>query len=204
MSCENGPNKFARMAGQISAGISRLAGKRSFYTGLAVGAGGAVGGLALADEIDAKGEEAARRYIDNMLKAGSSAPPLDILRNAGAAPVAVSYGINPVHLGIIFLANMQIGYFTPPVGMNLFIASYRFEQPVTRIYLATLPWFFLLFGAVLIQLLKRFDRERLHAAIGDQFQRLALPVRRRQRRLVVSHQGFHVVPRPSVPLAGQV
>jgi hypothetical protein len=47
MSCENGPNKFARMAGQISAGISRLAGKRSFYAGLAVGAGGAAGGLAL-------------------------------------------------------------------------------------------------------------------------------------------------------------
>ncbi len=43
-------------------------------------------------------------------------------------PVAVNYGIDPVHLGIIFLANMQIGYFTPPVGMNLFIASYRFKN----------------------------------------------------------------------------
>ncbi|RDH81911.1 MAG: C4-dicarboxylate ABC transporter [endosymbiont of Escarpia spicata] len=65
-------------------------------------------------------------------------------------PVALQYGIDPVHLGIIFLANMQIGYFTPPVGMNLFIASYRFNKPVTQIYRATLPWFFLLFGAVLI------------------------------------------------------
>ncbi len=65
-------------------------------------------------------------------------------------PVALQYGIDPVHLGIIFLANMQIGYFTPPVGMNLFIASYRFDKPVTQIYRATLPWFFLLFGAVLI------------------------------------------------------
>jgi tripartite ATP-independent transporter DctM subunit len=65
-------------------------------------------------------------------------------------PVAVEYGIDPVHLGIIFLANMQIGYFTPPVGMNLFIASYRFEKPIAEIYRATLPWFFLLFGAVLI------------------------------------------------------
>lgn len=65
-------------------------------------------------------------------------------------PVAMQYGIHPVHLGIIFLANMQIGYFTPPVGMNLFIASYRFDIPVTRIYAATLPWFLLLFGAVLI------------------------------------------------------
>ena len=65
-------------------------------------------------------------------------------------PVALEYGIHPVHLGIIFLANMQIGYFTPPVGMNLFIASYRFDRPVTEIYRATLPWFLLLFGAVLI------------------------------------------------------
>jgi tripartite ATP-independent transporter DctM subunit len=65
-------------------------------------------------------------------------------------PVALQYGIDPVHLGIIFLANMQIGYFTPPVGMNLFIASYRFDRPVTEIYRATLPWFLLLFGAVLL------------------------------------------------------
>ena len=65
-------------------------------------------------------------------------------------PVAIEYGIHPVHLGVIFLANMQIGYFTPPVGMNLFIASYRFNRPVTQIYRATLPWFFILFGAVLL------------------------------------------------------
>ncbi|MCU7872717.1 MAG: TRAP transporter large permease subunit [Candidatus Thiodiazotropha sp. (ex Lucinoma borealis)] len=65
-------------------------------------------------------------------------------------PVAIQYEIDPVHLGIIFLANMQIGYFTPPVGMNLFIASYRFNKPITEIYRATLPWFILLFGAVLI------------------------------------------------------
>ncbi len=65
-------------------------------------------------------------------------------------PIAVGYGIDPVHLGIIFLANMQIGYFTPPVGMNLFIASYRFNKPVTQLYRATLPWFFILFGSVLI------------------------------------------------------
>ncbi len=65
-------------------------------------------------------------------------------------PIAIGYGIDPVHLGIIFLANMQIGYFTPPVGMNLFIASYRFKKPVMQLYVATLPWFFILFGAVLI------------------------------------------------------
>ncbi len=65
-------------------------------------------------------------------------------------PVAISYGVDPVHLGIIFLANMQIGYFTPPVGMNLFIASYRFEKPIMELYRATLPFFFILLSAVLI------------------------------------------------------
>lgn len=65
-------------------------------------------------------------------------------------PIALGYGIDPVHLGIIFLANMQIGYFTPPVGMNLFIASYRFNKPVLRLYQATLPWFIILLLAVLI------------------------------------------------------
>ncbi len=65
-------------------------------------------------------------------------------------PVAVSYGIDPVHLGIIFLANMQIGYFTPPVGMNLFIASYRFEKPVAELYRATIPFMLVLLAAVLV------------------------------------------------------
>jgi tripartite ATP-independent transporter DctM subunit len=65
-------------------------------------------------------------------------------------PIAVGYGIHPVHLGIIFLANMQLGYFTPPVGMNLFIASYRFEKPVMTLYLATIPFFLVLLVAVLI------------------------------------------------------
>ena len=65
-------------------------------------------------------------------------------------PIAVGYGIHPLHLGIVFLANMQIGYFTPPVGMNLFIASYRFNRPVMELYRATLPFFFILMAAVLI------------------------------------------------------
>ncbi len=65
-------------------------------------------------------------------------------------PVAVSYGVNPVHLGIIFLANMQIGYFTPPVGMNLFIASYRFERPVATLYRATVPFMLVLLATVLM------------------------------------------------------
>ncbi len=65
-------------------------------------------------------------------------------------PIAVGYGIHPVHLGIIFLANMQLGYFTPPVGMNLFIASYRFNKPVMTLYLATIPFFVVLLISVLI------------------------------------------------------
>jgi len=59
-------------------------------------------------------------------------------------PLAVGYGIHPIHLGIIFLANMQIGYLTPPIGMNLFIASYRFNQPITKIYKDTLPFMLIL------------------------------------------------------------
>jgi tripartite ATP-independent transporter DctM subunit len=65
-------------------------------------------------------------------------------------PIAVGFGVDPVHLGIIFLANMQVGYFTPPVGMNLFIASYRFKKPVAQVFRATLPFFFILLAAVLI------------------------------------------------------
>ncbi|HRP96817.1 MAG TPA: TRAP transporter large permease subunit [Rhodocyclaceae bacterium] len=55
-------------------------------------------------------------------------------------PVALGYGIDPVHLGIIFLANLQIGFFTPPVGMNLFIAAQRFGRPVVEIWRSTLPF----------------------------------------------------------------
>ncbi|MBC8441643.1 MAG: TRAP transporter large permease subunit [Deltaproteobacteria bacterium] len=65
-------------------------------------------------------------------------------------PIALKYGVDPVHLGIIFLANMQIGYFTPPVGMNLFIAGYRFNKPIIEIYKATIPFMLVLLLAVLI------------------------------------------------------
>jgi len=59
-------------------------------------------------------------------------------------PIAASFGIDPVHLGIIFLANLGIGYSTPPVGMNLFIASFRFEKPVLKLYVATIPFLIIL------------------------------------------------------------
>jgi len=65
-------------------------------------------------------------------------------------PIAVSYGVHPIHLGIIFLANMQIGYLTPPVGMNLFIASYRFNRSITELYQATLPFMLMLLVAVFL------------------------------------------------------
>ncbi|PDH38996.1 MAG: C4-dicarboxylate ABC transporter [OM182 bacterium MED-G24] len=65
-------------------------------------------------------------------------------------PIAIGFGVDPVHLGIIFLANMQIGYFTPPIGMNLFIASYRFEKSITELYRATLPFMGVLMIALVI------------------------------------------------------
>jgi TRAP-type C4-dicarboxylate transport system permease large subunit len=65
-------------------------------------------------------------------------------------PVALQYGVDPVHLGIVFLATMQLGYITPPVGLNLFIASYRFDRTVVELYLSTLPFFLFLLISVII------------------------------------------------------
>lgn len=65
-------------------------------------------------------------------------------------PIAEGYGINLVHLGIIFLTNLQIGYCTPPVGLNLFLASYRFNKPIVDLYRATLPFLLLLLATLLI------------------------------------------------------
>ena len=60
------------------------------------------------------------------------------------------FGVHPVHLGIVFLAAMQLGYLTPPVGLNLFIASYRFERSIVELYISTLPFFLFLFLSVVI------------------------------------------------------
>jgi TRAP-type C4-dicarboxylate transport system permease large subunit len=65
-------------------------------------------------------------------------------------PVAAEYNVEPVHLGMVFLATMQLGYLTPPVGLNLFIASYRFDQPIVRVYLATLPFLLILLVTVIV------------------------------------------------------
>jgi C4-dicarboxylate transporter DctM subunit len=59
-------------------------------------------------------------------------------------PIAARYGVNPVHLGILFLANLEIGYSTPPVGINLFIASQRFGKPVLALFRAALPFLVLM------------------------------------------------------------
>lgn len=65
-------------------------------------------------------------------------------------PVAMQYGIHPIHLGIVFLAAMELGYLTPPVGLNLFISSYRFDKDIAEIYWATLPFLLVLLVCVLI------------------------------------------------------
>lgn len=65
-------------------------------------------------------------------------------------PVAVRYGIHPVHLGIILIANLQIGYFTPPVGMNLFIASYRFKRSILDLYIASVPFMLILLAVLML------------------------------------------------------
>jgi len=65
-------------------------------------------------------------------------------------PVAEKFGINTVHLGIIFLTNLEIGYSTPPVGLNLFISSFRFKKPVIKLYAASLPFLAILMIALVI------------------------------------------------------
>ncbi|MFQ5604213.1 MAG: TRAP transporter large permease subunit [bacterium] len=55
-------------------------------------------------------------------------------------PIGLSFGIDPVHLGVIFLANLELGYLTPPVGMNLFLSSLRFKQPLIEIWRTVIPF----------------------------------------------------------------
>ncbi len=65
-------------------------------------------------------------------------------------PIANDFGVDPVHLAIIFLANLEIGYLTPPVGINLFIGSFRFGKPITELYRAAIPFLILLIVALVI------------------------------------------------------
>jgi tripartite ATP-independent transporter DctM subunit len=65
-------------------------------------------------------------------------------------PIAAAYGINSVHLGIIFLANLELGYLTPPVGLNLYLASYRFDKPLSQIVRSIWPFLLVMLAAVLV------------------------------------------------------
>ena len=65
-------------------------------------------------------------------------------------PIAAAYGIHPVHLGIVFLANLELGYLTPPMGENLFLSAYRFEMPVMRVFRYSLPFYVVIAVGVLV------------------------------------------------------
>ena len=65
-------------------------------------------------------------------------------------PLGVYFGIDPVHLAIIFIANLELGFLTPPVGMNLFLSAYRFEEDMPTIYKSTLPFFIVMLISVLV------------------------------------------------------
>ena len=76
---------------------------------------------------------------DNVFKL--SLLPSGIVRDNTIVLIGNGVVIDPFHLAIIFIANLEIGFLTPPVGMNLFLAAYRFNEPMPQIYLATLPFF---------------------------------------------------------------
>ena len=65
-------------------------------------------------------------------------------------PIAAAYGVNPVHLGIIFLANLELGYLTPPMGENLFLSSFRFNLPLTTVFRSIVPFWLILMAGVLV------------------------------------------------------
>ena len=88
--------------------------------------------------------ELARRNVEaNGLSATVVVVPLIL-------PLGAAFGIDPVHLGIIFVANLELGYLTPPVGLNLFLASYRFDRPLLSIYRAAVPYLLILGVGVLL------------------------------------------------------
>jgi TRAP-type C4-dicarboxylate transport system permease large subunit len=65
-------------------------------------------------------------------------------------PLGAAFGIHPVHLGIIFVANLELGFLTPLVGINIFLASYRFKRPVLEVCRAALPFMAILAIGVLV------------------------------------------------------
>lgn len=78
-------------------------------------------------------------------------------------PIAKGFGVDPVHLGIIFLANLEIGYLTPPFGINLFISSFRFRQPLVKLFGAAIPFIaILLIGLLIITYVPELSLVLLH------------------------------------------
>lgn len=65
-------------------------------------------------------------------------------------PISQAFGLDPLHLGIVFLATMELGYLTPPVGLNLFLASYQFNRPLGQVLRDTAPFLLLLFAVILL------------------------------------------------------
>ena len=65
-------------------------------------------------------------------------------------PMAKAFGIHPVHLGIVFLATMELGFLMPPEGLNLFVSSYRFDRPVLQVVRAALPFQLILAASVVL------------------------------------------------------
>ncbi|MFZ2491861.1 MAG: TRAP transporter large permease subunit [Thermoanaerobaculia bacterium] len=65
-------------------------------------------------------------------------------------PLGTAFGIDPIHLGIVFLANLELGFLMPPIGLNLLISAYRFEKPITEVYRASFPILIVLLGGVLL------------------------------------------------------
>ncbi len=65
-------------------------------------------------------------------------------------PIAAFFGIDPIHLAIIFIANLELGYLTPPVGMNLFLSAYRFDESMKSVYISTMPFYFVMLFCVIL------------------------------------------------------
>jgi len=66
------------------------------------------------------------------------------------APIAMSYGIHPLHFGIMFIVNLELGYLTPPLGINLFVSSTVFNRPVVDVMKGTLPFLFLMLFCLIV------------------------------------------------------
>ncbi len=84
------------------------------------------------------------------------------------APLGVAYGIEPIHLGVVFLANLELGFLFPPMGLNLFLAASRFQKPLPYLYRRALPFLVIMsIGVLLITYLPAITTGVVHAVKGD-------------------------------------